>query len=194
MSFDQPALINISEKIKSQHKYEKNSVSLLPGADSHLIRVMYVWTAHATVAFSKAVVVHAILLLLLLLLLLLSDDGEAPLDCTARFRKHKHTTGINSQWSIKWSNDVGFTEDTFFGISAFVPSHVRGYWVPYANFTFKKRLLAVLLLADSDERPLIMVRRERRLKCKSLGWIWFHDGYLVWREPTGRPTYITVVN
>lgn len=54
----------------------------LPGADSHLVGIMDIGAAGATVAFAKAIVVHAVLLGLLLLLGL-SDDGETPLDGAA---------------------------------------------------------------------------------------------------------------
>lgn len=53
-----------------------------PGADSHLVWVVDVGTAVATVTLAKAVVVHAVLLLLLLLTSM-SDYGKAPLDRTA---------------------------------------------------------------------------------------------------------------
>lgn len=50
---------------------------------------MYVGTVVAAVALAKAVVVHAVLLLLLLLTSVRQpDDGEAPLNGTAGFRKH----------------------------------------------------------------------------------------------------------
>lgn len=54
---------------------------------------MDVGTAVATVTLAKAVVVHAVLLRLLLLISV-SDDGKAPLDCSACFRKHRQITGI----------------------------------------------------------------------------------------------------
>lgn len=66
---------------------------LLPGADGHLVWVMDVGTAVATVTFAKAVVVHAVLFWLLLLISV-SDDGKTPLDCTTGFRKQRNT-GIN---------------------------------------------------------------------------------------------------
>lgn len=56
-----------------------------PGADGHLVRVVYVGTAAAAVTPAEAVVVHAVLLLLLLLTSA-SDDGNAPLDRTALSR------------------------------------------------------------------------------------------------------------
>ncbi len=59
---------------------------LLPGADSHLVWVMDVLAAVATVALAEAVVVHAVLLELLLLTSV-SDYGKAPLDCTTCFRE-----------------------------------------------------------------------------------------------------------
>lgn len=55
---------------------------MLPGADSHLVRVVYVGTTAAAVTLAEAVVVHAVLFLLLLLTSM-SDDGKTPLDCTA---------------------------------------------------------------------------------------------------------------
>lgn len=67
---------------------------MLPGADGHLVWVVDVGTAVATVTLAEAVVVHAVLLLLLLLASV-SDNGKAPLDCTACFRKHRQTTGIH---------------------------------------------------------------------------------------------------
>lgn len=57
-------------------------LAVLPGADSHLVRVMYVGTVAAAITLAKAVVVHAVLLLLLLLTSM-SDDCKTPLDCTA---------------------------------------------------------------------------------------------------------------
>lgn len=53
-----------------------------PGADSHLVWIMDIGAAGATVALAKAVVVHAVLLGLLLLLGL-PDDGQAALDRAA---------------------------------------------------------------------------------------------------------------
>ena len=50
------------------------------GAHGHLLRVMDVGAAFATVTPAKAVVVHAVLSLLLFLLLRLPDDSQAPLD------------------------------------------------------------------------------------------------------------------
>lgn len=66
----------------------------LPGADGHLVWVVDVGTAVATITLAEAVVVHAVLLWLLLLTGV-SDDGKAPLDCTACFKKHRQITGIN---------------------------------------------------------------------------------------------------
>lgn len=66
---------------------------MLPGTDSHLVWVMDVGTAVATVALAKAVVVHTVLLQLLLLTSV-SDYGKAPLDSTACFRKQRQSTGI----------------------------------------------------------------------------------------------------
>lgn len=63
---------------------------ILPGADSHLVWVVDVGTAVASVTLPKAVVVHAVLLQLLLLTSV-SDYCEASLDCTACLRQHAHT-------------------------------------------------------------------------------------------------------
>lgn len=50
------------------------------GAHGHLLRVMDVGAAFATVTPAKAVVVHAVLSFLLFLLLRLPDDSQTPLD------------------------------------------------------------------------------------------------------------------
>lgn len=63
----------------------------LPCADSHLVWIVDKGAAGATVTFAKAVVVNAILLGLFLLMSL-PNDGEAPLDCAACFRKHRQIT------------------------------------------------------------------------------------------------------
>lgn len=57
-----------------------------PGTDGHLVRVVDVGTAVATVTLAEAVVVHAVLLLLLLLTSV-SNYGKAPLDCAACLKK-----------------------------------------------------------------------------------------------------------
>ena len=66
----------------------------LPGADGNLVRVVDVGTAVATVTLAEAVVVHAVLLRLLLLTSI-SDYGNASLDSTACFRKHRQTIRIH---------------------------------------------------------------------------------------------------
>lgn len=72
----------------------RSNVLKLPGADGHLVWVVDVGTTVATVTLAEAVIVHAVLLRLLLLTGV-SDDGKAPLDCTACFKKHGQITGIN---------------------------------------------------------------------------------------------------
>lgn len=79
--------------------FKKNKTFSLPGANSHFVWVMDVWTAAATVTLAKAVVVHAVLPLLLLLTSV-SDYGETPLDCTACFGKqtnHRYPQMNNKQ-------------------------------------------------------------------------------------------------
>lgn len=51
-----------------------------PGAHGHLLRVMDIGAALATVTPAKSVVIHAVFSLLLFLLLRLPDDGQASLD------------------------------------------------------------------------------------------------------------------
>lgn len=55
---------------------------LIPGADGHLLWIMDVGAALATITLPEAVVVHTIFLLLFLLLGL-TDDGQTPLNSTA---------------------------------------------------------------------------------------------------------------
>lgn len=71
------------------HKPPKLSVRLgrAPGTHGHLLRVMDVRAAFATVTPAKAVVIHAVFSLLLFLLLCLPDDGQASLDSPAIHRK-----------------------------------------------------------------------------------------------------------
>lgn len=57
-----------------------------------------------------------------------------------------------------------------------------------------KLILRLLLVSqpldDSDERKLILGEGTKmRIKWNSLGLIWFQDGAVVWREPSGCPTY-----
>lgn len=60
---------------------------MAPGAHGHLLRVMDVGAAFATVTSAKAVVIHAVLSFLLFLLLRLPDDSQTPLDGPAIHRK-----------------------------------------------------------------------------------------------------------
>lgn len=78
------------------------SMFLLPGANSHFVGVVDVWTAVSTVTLAKAVVVHAVLPRLLLLASV-SYDGETPLDRTAYFRKqtnHRYPLMNNQQLAV----------------------------------------------------------------------------------------------
>lgn len=59
----------------------------IPGAHSHLLWVMDVGAVLPTIALAEAVVVHAVFLFLLFLLLGLTDDGQTPLNSTAKQSK-----------------------------------------------------------------------------------------------------------
>lgn len=56
----------------------------IPGADSHLLWIMDVGAVLPAITPAEAVVVHAVLLLLLFLLLGLTNDGQTPLNGTAK--------------------------------------------------------------------------------------------------------------
>lgn len=59
----------------------------IPGADGHLLWIMDVGAVLPSITLAKAVVVHTVLLLLLFLLLGLTNDGQTPLNSTAKQSK-----------------------------------------------------------------------------------------------------------
>lgn len=82
----------------------------VPGADSHLLWIMDVGAVLPTIALAEAVVVHAVFLLLLFLLLGLTDDGQTPLNSTAKQSKmdvSNFTTSVQRYHKMthrKWFN------------------------------------------------------------------------------------------
>lgn len=85
---------------------------LIPGADGHLLWIMDVGAALATITLAEAVVVHTIFLLLFLLLGL-TDDGQTPLNSTAKWKGQtgsgntsyfKATMTLRRQVSSSWNH------------------------------------------------------------------------------------------
>lgn len=163
---DTPSCTVHQPEIPSMTKMGCSCVVILPGADGHLVWVVDVGTAVATVTLAKAVVVHAVLLLLLLLVSV-SDDGEAPLDCTASFQK----TQTKLRYPQINNKQLAVTKRAHYArirVSNLTPVRSFGsMYPPYVNF--KRLFLALLSSVGSDERRLISREGNRRIKCKRFG-------------------------